>query len=76
MSNEYEELFAIITGAIDAGMKRELVELRIQKAHRGSPDGNLVTNENLHLFRVYRNHVAGKASVLVDAALAHRAEEN
>lgn len=48
---------------------RVSVEGRITAAHMGRPDGSLVTNDNLDLFRQYRNGVSPSAARLVDEAL-------
>lgn len=48
---------------------RGWVEDRITDAHLGRPDGRLVTDENLHLFRQYRNTVSADPRVLTDEAL-------
>lgn len=50
---------------------RELLEDDIRDAHNGRPDGWLVTNENMWLFRQYRNAVSPSPSHMVDAALAY-----
>lgn len=63
------ELMEIVRAYVnDKG--RELTELRIHKAHMGSPDGWLVTDENLWMFRQYRNNVSGSAAHMVDEALS------
>jgi len=49
------------------GSERMTVE-SIRDANNGRPDGRLVTNENLHLFRQYRNTVSPAPGHLVQAA--------
>ena len=47
----------------------ETVIRSVNKSHLGNLDGEIVTNENLHLFRQYRNRVSNAASALVYDAL-------
>lgn len=67
------ELFRIILARLNNGRisgKRKHVESSILAAHLGRPDGLMVTTENMHLFRQYRNSVSGEPAHMVDAALA------
>ena len=41
----------------------------IGKSNLGNLDGEIVTNENLHLFRQYRNKVSSSPSALVYDAI-------
>lgn len=41
----------------------------IAAAHVGRPDGLIVTMDNQHLFRQYRNYVSGEAQDLIDEAM-------
>ena len=50
---------------------RRLVEMDIFDAHNGKPDGYMVTNDNMYLFRQYRNSVSPSPRHMVDAALAY-----
>lgn len=70
-----QELFRLVREHI-AKHGQSLTEYRIYKAHNGNPDGRLVTNENLHLFRQFRNSVSGSPTVLVHAALADEGKED
>jgi|TARA_B110000495_G_C23040036_1_gene623167 hypothetical protein len=63
-----EELYEIVKEAIEDYGDIELVTQMIQEANLGRPRG-FVNNENLHLFRVYRNSVSSDASVLVNQVL-------
>lgn len=62
-----EELRATVLAAIDK-YGENLVINRIEACHNGRLDGYVVTNENLHLFRVYRNSVSGSGRRMVDEA--------
>ena len=69
-----KELFEIVLDSVNR-RGREVTEKRIWDAHMGSPDGWVVSMENMHLFRRYRNSVSGNPIHMVDAALAyHRSE--
>ena len=48
---------------------QSLTEMRIYAAHNGNPDGDFVTQSNLHLFRQFRNTVSMAPRTLVHAAL-------
>lgn len=50
------------------GSAEGVLAMKIQDAHFGSPDGWLVTMENMHLFRQYRNSVSPNAWTLVGEA--------
>ena len=65
------KLFEIVLASVEK-RGREVTEKRIWDAHMGSPDGCVVTMENMHLFRKYRNSVSGKPSHMVDSALAYQ----
>lgn len=62
-----EELRATVLAALDK-YGEPLVIRRIEDCHNGRLDGYVVTNENLHLFRVYRNSVSGSGKRMVDEA--------
>jgi hypothetical protein len=58
------ELLTIVAKAIiEQGL--ESVARKIQACNMGNLDGSLVTNENLHLFRQFRNKVSSDAYALV-----------
>ena len=40
----------------------------IANAHVGRPDGVIVTSDNQHLFRQYRNSVSAEAQDIIDEA--------
>ena len=42
----------------------------IASCHNGRLDGYLCTNENLHLFRQYRNYVSADPARLIDESLS------
>jgi|688.fasta_scaffold106471_8 hypothetical protein len=74
MTNEDKaKLFRIVRDRLNCGKvwgKRKHVESAIFDAHNGRPDGLLVTNENMYLFRQYRNGVSPSPAKLVNEALA------
>lgn len=47
----------------------------IRQAHAGAPDGWLVTNDNMALFRQYRNGVSPNPLDMIDEALDLHEEE-
>ena len=58
------ELFTIVSKAvIEQGL--EPIARKIQACNMGNLDGSLVTNENLHLFRQFRNQVSNDAHALI-----------
>lgn len=61
------ELFEIIR-AWEASKGYNFVFNCIQDAHFGNPDGRMVTMENQHLFRQYRNYVSADPNVLITEA--------
>tara|TARA_Y100000361_G_scaffold118248_1_gene109593 strand:- start:5336 stop:5647 length:312 start_codon:yes stop_codon:yes gene_type:complete len=62
------ELFSIVSKAVvEQGL--ESVARKIQACNMGNLDGSLVTNENLHLFRQFRNGVSNNAYALVYDAI-------
>ena len=65
------ELFETVLSFINT-YDRESAERRIWDAHMGNPDGRLVTNENMHLFRQYRNSIDPNPVHMVDSALAYQ----
>lgn len=65
------ELFEEVLSHINTYGNRDLTEQLIRQAHEGRPDGVLVTKENLHLFRIYRNTVSSKPMQMVDEALVY-----
>lgn len=63
------ELFTIVSKAvIEQGL--EPIARKIQACNMGNLDGSLVTNENLHLFRQFRNQVSSDAYALVYDAVS------
>ena len=47
----------------------------IWDAHNGRPDGWLVTNENLHLFRQYRNSIDPRPMHMIESTwIYHRSK--
>jgi hypothetical protein len=68
-------LFRIVRRELEEGCTRKRLEEEIFAAHNGKPDGFLVTNDNLWLFRQYRNSVSGNPARLVDEALRFQEEE-
>ena len=65
------KLFEIVVASVEK-RGREVTEKRIWDAHMGSPDGWVVTMENLHLFRRYRNSIDPNPVHMVDSALAYQ----
>jgi hypothetical protein len=51
------ELFKIVRGWLDS-KNFNFVFNSIHDAHMGNPDGRMVTMENQHLFRQYRNYIS------------------
>jgi hypothetical protein len=68
MSRDHTELFKIVREAV-ADYGNDSARRTIQEAHDGRP-GSFITNENLHLFRIYRNSVTGNAQAMIKEALA------
>ncbi len=63
-------LFPIVREALADYSEREVTQA-IRRAHMaGAADGDIVTRENLHLFRQYRNAVSGDPAALIREALA------
>ena len=63
------ELFTIVSKAvIEQGL--ESIARKIQACNAGNLDGYVVTNDNLHLFRQYRNQVSNDAYALVYDAVS------
>lgn len=63
------ELFAIVAEAvIEQGL--ESVVRKIQACNMGNLDGYVVTNDNLHLFRQFRNQVSNDAHALIYDAVS------
>ena len=63
-----QELYRLVLDHMEK-YGQSLTETRIYAAHDGRPDGELVTNDNLHLFRQFRNTISGAPRVMVHAAL-------
>jgi hypothetical protein len=62
------ELFEIVSKAvIEQG--QESIARKIQACNAGNLDGYIVTNENLHLFRQYRNQVSNNSYALIYDAI-------
>jgi hypothetical protein len=66
-----KELYALVLAHMER-YGQDLTEHRIWDAHDGRPDGTLVTNDNLHLFRQFRNTISSSPRVMVHAALESR----
>jgi hypothetical protein len=62
------KLFAIVRTAIAEGSVAR-VQRAIYDCHNGRLDGWIVTQDNLHLFRQYRNNVSGDPARLTNEAL-------
>lgn len=77
--NWQDELFRVVLSRLSAGRgaKKSRGEVwdAIYAAHNGRPDGYLVTNDNQHLFRLYRNNVSPNPDHLIDAALKYQKQE-
>lgn len=65
---DHTELFEIVRENVEYYGNNSARDT-IQEAHDGRP-GSFITNENLHLFRIYRNAVTGNAQALINAAKA------
>ena len=63
-----QELYRIVLDHMEKH-GQDLTEMRIYGAHIGYPDGEFVTQSNLHLFRQFRNTVSMAPRTLVHAAL-------
>ncbi len=71
------ELCRIVRGYIDPkrpGHKPKQVWQIIHAAHNGRPDGFLVTNDNMWLFRQYRNSISCNPQDMIDEALLSQEE--
>lgn len=67
------KLFEIVFDAVlDIGLERS-IEV-IQDAHLGKPM-SFINNDNMHLFRTYRNHVSVDATALAYDAIRHETDE-
>ena len=65
-ANDKATLFAIVRAAV-AALGNAQTAATIHAAHMGSPR-NFITNENLHLFRQYRNRVTANPQTLINEA--------
>jgi len=63
-----QQLVEIVNAAV-ARHGEKTVTWSIVDANNGRPDGYIVTDANLHLFRQYRNSVSPNPSVLIQEAL-------
>jgi hypothetical protein len=63
-----QELLSIVRAALDE-YSENTVAWSIADANNGRPDGYIVTDANLHLFRQYRNSVSPNPSALIKEAL-------
>ena len=63
-----QELYRLVLDHMEKN-GQSLTEMRIYAAHNGNPDGDFVTQSNLHLFRQFRNTVSMAPRTLVHAAL-------
>jgi len=64
-----EQLHTLIREALATYSEEHLTQL-IADAHNGHPDGHVITNENLHLLRQYRNTINPSPYALITEALA------
>lgn len=71
---ERKELMRLVSGWLNEHGD-EFVANIIIDAHLGRPDGWLVTRDNLHLLRQYRNSVSGNAQDMINEALKFRGGE-
>ena len=62
-----QKLFDIVLRAIKHEGAKSAADT-IQLAHMGKPMG-FINNDNLHLFRVYRNYISNDASHLINQVL-------
>lgn len=62
------ELFEIVREALQTRDAKSVARI-IQAAHMGTPR-DFINNENLHLFRQYRNWVTGNPQTLIKEAQA------
>ena len=68
-----QELLDIVNAAL-ADYDERTIAWIIQDAHGGRPDGLIVTDTNLHLFRQYRNSVSPSPTALIREAIESRGE--
>ena len=68
-----QELLDIVNTAL-ADYDERTIAFIIQDAHNGRPDGLIVTDFNLHLFRQYRNSVSPSPAALIREALDSKGE--
>ena len=67
------KLFAIVFNAVvELGLERTTQV--IQDAHMGKPM-SFIDNDNMHLFRTYRNHISVDATALAYDAIRHETDE-
>jgi len=62
-----EALLRVVRDAVVRQGEEATVSL-ILEAHLGRPDGVIVQEDNMHLFRQYRNSVSGSAVRLISGA--------
>jgi hypothetical protein len=67
MTTEWDELMALVSGWL-SGMDDSRVDALILDAHNGRPDGVVVTEDNGHLLRRYRNRVSADPARLIQDA--------
>jgi hypothetical protein len=68
-----QELLDIVNAALDDHSEQTIAWI-IVDAHNGRPDGLIVTDSNLHLFRQYRNSVSPNPTDLIREALNSKGE--
>lgn len=68
-----QELMRIVNAALDDYSEQAIASI-IVDAHNGRPDGLIVTDFNLHLFRQYRNSVSPSPAALIREALDSKGE--
>lgn len=65
-----KELFETVLSHINTYGEESAIRA-IWDAHDGLPDGWLVKNDNLHLFRQYRNSIDPRPMHMVESALSY-----
>lgn len=72
-----QDLYRLVAGWLSTPgwPEQKHVKRCIQDAHDGRPDGTLVTNDNMWMFRQYRNSVSPRPDQLVFESLAFAEDE-
>lgn len=71
MATEWDELMGLVSGWL-ADHPETVVDAAILDAHNGRQDGVMVTEDNAHLLRRYRNRVSADPARLIGEAKAWR----